>query len=321
MSKRHQTNRVANESKTKRPKPNEGSKPIVSLLRLGRNDVIRSGVDGKDVLRNAYGIVTLPGEDIQYICGTTMYTRRKIMSMSICTPYEYKNYKTYAGDQRGYVDGPLDKALFERPTDIVMDYSRRMLYIADSGNDCIRTIDIDRKLVGTLDIGDIIVYPTGLALDPTNNTLYVGECGDDSCVRVIDLDTNKYSFIDCVIGTHKFISLALDLVNKVLYANVMDAIHVIDITWSPVHTTFLCQRFARVVFGRMTFDPTQNVLYSISECGHIIEKVSNLSGLNLTEMIDQYRRALDQHFCGTLSDIVLDYLYPYPEIKLIRRSY
>lgn len=53
-----------------------------------------------------------------------------------------------AGGEAGYVDGPLAAARFRAPT--AMCRSGRTLYVVDSGNRLIRSVDLDRGVVATV---------------------------------------------------------------------------------------------------------------------------------------------------------------------------
>jgi sugar lactone lactonase YvrE len=106
----------------------------------------------------------------------------------------------------GYADGTLAEACFDWPTDIVFDATDRVLYVADSGNHVIRSIDVDGDVVQTLagtpgvqgyggDGGPanlaILSGPSGLAVYPAPATglvyVYVADT-DNHRVRRIDPD-------------------------------------------------------------------------------------------------------------------------------------
>jgi DNA-binding beta-propeller fold protein YncE len=96
---------------------------------------------------------------------------------------------TLASRTKGYADGPLSTALFNGPGGITSDQTEN-LYVADSNNHRIRKIDTAGNVTtvagpsvpgplqgwadGPLD-GVLFNYPDGIAIDPTDTTLYISE--------------------------------------------------------------------------------------------------------------------------------------------------
>jgi DNA-binding beta-propeller fold protein YncE len=95
----------------------------------------------------------------------------------------------------GHNDGPIGMGLFNNPCGIVED-NQRNIYIADTGNNCIRMITggIVRTIAGSPDrrgfrdgIGSVSLFnrPEGIAFDPNNNIIYVADTGNN-CIRMIN---------------------------------------------------------------------------------------------------------------------------------------
>ncbi|TNJ27987.1 NHL repeat-containing protein [Giardia muris] len=57
---------------------------------------------------------------------------------------------TLAGSVAGHADGVITKALFKRPTTLASACNGRIILVADTGNNCIRCIDIQNRFVTTL---------------------------------------------------------------------------------------------------------------------------------------------------------------------------
>ena len=76
------------------------------------------------------------------------------------SPMEYYNSLVAGGEEAGYRDGSFSLARFNEPQGLAFDDSGEKLYVADSGNHCIRVIDLNRNnevttLTGTDSIGAI----------------------------------------------------------------------------------------------------------------------------------------------------------------------
>jgi len=91
---------------------------------------------------------------------------------------------------------------FESPTALVLDTGKKLLYVADFGNDRIQIIDVDGNCGSTELANDVCFVdefgttgdgdgefdlPSGLALDTNNDILYVADAGNDR-IQIIDVD-------------------------------------------------------------------------------------------------------------------------------------
>ncbi len=92
------------------------------------------------------------------------------------------------GDHAGYADGVGGAALFDQPHQIALSPGGSTLYVADTGNDLIRAVDLNTGAVSTLagqagvaksvdGVGTAAAFcqPWGVALDPTGTNLYVSD--------------------------------------------------------------------------------------------------------------------------------------------------
>jgi len=89
--------------------------------------------------------LALDGDDTLYVADAFNAVIRRIdLSTSEVT--------TVAGrpDERGYVDGPLDGALFGAPFDVEVDATSGQLWVADAENDAIRIVNLDTGRVSTV---------------------------------------------------------------------------------------------------------------------------------------------------------------------------
>jgi DNA-binding beta-propeller fold protein YncE len=94
---------------------------------------------------------------------------------------------------------------FDIPSALTLDMSTNLLYIADKGNDRIQIIDIDGNCSGTEELTDDVCFvdefggsgngegefdePTALALDTSNDLLYIADTGNNR-IQIIDVDGN-----------------------------------------------------------------------------------------------------------------------------------
>ena len=99
---------------------------------------------------------------------------------------------TVAGNgYSGYFDGPASSALFSYPRGIAFNATTGNLYIADSGNNAIRIINLASGNVstfagngysGNLDgpaLQAEFNFPSGIAFDPSNGDFYVADMGNN----------------------------------------------------------------------------------------------------------------------------------------------
>lgn len=101
------------------------------------------------------------------------------------------------GDEPGAADGPLSDARFDSPSALVMDDAAAMIYVADSGNNLVRSVDLERGVVETVAgaagaaghadgsaAAARFRSPMGLALEPRAGVLYVSDLGNRVVRRV-----------------------------------------------------------------------------------------------------------------------------------------
>ena len=101
----------------------------------------------------------------------------------------------------GYMDGSASEALFVNASGLALDRDRGVLYVADSGNDAVRTVYLssgktetlaghESWLMGQID-GAISAAsfhaPSGLAFDHATSVLYVADALNGA-VRAIDIE-------------------------------------------------------------------------------------------------------------------------------------
>ncbi len=125
---------------------------------------------------------------------------------------------TYAGGERGHADGPVATARFDHPRGAAYDATRDILWVADAGNHVIRRIDVAAGQVSTLAgqpqlrgfAGDgrgaaeaYFNYPSALAVDPVDGSLYVADTGNNRVRRIIaDVsgELSSASIVETVLG-------------------------------------------------------------------------------------------------------------------------
>ncbi|MGH9413507.1 MAG: hypothetical protein ACRD0Y_07175, partial [Terriglobales bacterium] len=118
---------------------------------------------------------------------------------------------TVAGPGLGYADGPASSAAFYENAGLAWydANGQNVIYIADSGNNLIRKLDLNAKTVttvaGSRTCGSphyqdgaaaqaCFNHPFGILVSPDGTTLYVAEAGNQD-IRMIDLTTNIVSTI------------------------------------------------------------------------------------------------------------------------------
>ncbi len=105
---------------------------------------------------------------------------------------------TLAGPGYGYVDGPGSSARFRDPRGLALDAAHGLLYIADTGNNLIRKLDLSTDTVSTV-AGSTAAgsadgslsaarfwQPYGIAVSTDGAKLYVADTGNNA-IRLIDL--------------------------------------------------------------------------------------------------------------------------------------
>jgi thiol-disulfide isomerase/thioredoxin len=126
--------------------------------------------------------------------------------------------------ERGYVDGSFKMARFNQPRGLAI--SDKKLFVADTGNHCIRSVDLTKKTVSTLaGVGRqghslSIRRTAGLAalnspwdLQVVDNNLYIAMAGSHQ-IYLVNLKSNEISLFagtgieDCVDGSRQKAALA-----------------------------------------------------------------------------------------------------------------
>jgi DNA-binding beta-propeller fold protein YncE len=138
--------------------------------------------------------------------GTTLYVSDsgKDIIRKIVVPSPVATTERYAGSlsESGLVNGDrLTEALLSQPYQVVIDYQKENMYIADAGNNCIRKIVLSTGVVSTL-AGDGVAglvddragsecrfnRPLGIAIDGAGTFLYVAD-KDNHRIRKVDTST------------------------------------------------------------------------------------------------------------------------------------
>lgn len=100
----------------------------------------------------------------------------------------------------GFVDGIGTMASFQHPEGVAVDSSTGTVFVADTGNNAIRTVALDTGAVGTLaggsgsgsanGIGTLASFrlPRDVAFDPTSGTVFVADTKNDG-IRTVASDT------------------------------------------------------------------------------------------------------------------------------------
>ena len=111
--------------------------------------------------------------------------------------------------RQGYLNGYLRNAIFSSPSGMAADTDRDVLYVADTGNNAVRTVHLTSDNVETLSGGTSSLFmnetyvdgsmniaqflaPTGLAYDRPNSVLYVAD-SLNGAVRAIDVQGRTVS--------------------------------------------------------------------------------------------------------------------------------
>ncbi len=104
---------------------------------------------------------------------------------------------TLAGSTRGYADGPASEARFDTPTGVAV-HDNGTVYVADTGNDCVRAITTDGNVSTLIDGSHGLIRPLGVAL-ASSGELYVTtedgrlfERSPDGTLRIVAGSTDGF---------------------------------------------------------------------------------------------------------------------------------
>ncbi|MGH9476656.1 MAG: hypothetical protein ACRD1C_10015 [Terriglobales bacterium] len=147
------------------------------------------------------GLAFDPSHNILYLTDTGNATIRKLdLSASTVTTI------TGTNAHYGYADGPEASALFNHPFGILISPDGTKLYIADTGNDRIRMIDLTAAMVSTIagngTHGDTdgpamsatFSEPNGLAWDVPGRSLFISDF-ETADIRLLDLATGAVTTV------------------------------------------------------------------------------------------------------------------------------
>ena len=129
---------------------------------------------GVNRLQHALDVQGLPNGDL-YVADTYNSRIKVIRAGDTATNTVYG-----LGGLGGYADGDTAVAEFDEPGGL--SYANGALYVADTNNHVIRTIDLDAGLVDTLEFSN----PEALVIDPEAVTILGGNTADS---KVVQLDT------------------------------------------------------------------------------------------------------------------------------------
>ena len=132
------------------------------------------GALGDNRLQHALDVQGAPSGDL-YIADTYNSRIKVIRAGDTATNTVYG-----LGGLGGYADGDTAVAEFDEPGGL--SYANGALYVADTNNHVIRTIDLDAGLVDTLEFSN----PEALVIDPEAVTILGGNTADS---KVVQLDT------------------------------------------------------------------------------------------------------------------------------------
>lgn len=153
-----------------------------------------------------WGIVFDAEDNVLYVgdcgCPETVHSNDRLRKINVTTG----RVTTLAGSAQGYKDGIGENAKFRHVSGIVMDKVERVLYVADSGNDRIRKVDINTANVITFagsgesgfldDVGlkAMMSNPQQLELDSMKRRLFLSDT-DNHAIRIISLPNGEVTTI------------------------------------------------------------------------------------------------------------------------------
>ncbi|MGH9486045.1 MAG: hypothetical protein ACRD04_00440 [Terriglobales bacterium] len=173
---------------------------------LGYSDGTATNCTGSEKCAAFYheaGLAWLPSQNLLYIADAGNGAIRKLdLSTNTVT--------TVAGtNSAGYVDGPAAQARFNHPFGILVSADGTKLYIADTGNNVIREVDLATGMVNTVagsgglgeadGIGKAATFsePNGLAwdpADPTQQTIFISDY-EGADIRELNLASGQVTTI------------------------------------------------------------------------------------------------------------------------------
>lgn len=146
------------------------------------------------------GLAWVPSQNVIYIAEPGNADIRKL---DLTT----NQVSTVAGDHNhaGFQDGPVATALFNNPFGILASPDGTKLYIADTGNNLIRMIDLTAGTVSTIaghglgsadGVGTAASFaePNGLAWDSTGQNIYISDF-ENAAIRELNLATGQVTTI------------------------------------------------------------------------------------------------------------------------------
>jgi sugar lactone lactonase YvrE len=119
------------------------------------------------------------------VCGDRLYVVDATASAVRCIDPDNGHVSTLVGDglySSGNSDGKGRAARLQYPLDIKSDAAQKMLWLADTYNNRIRRISINTGLVSSIDPGQRLDEPGGLAFD--GHTLYIANTNAHEILRV-----------------------------------------------------------------------------------------------------------------------------------------
>jgi DNA-binding beta-propeller fold protein YncE len=138
-----------------------------------------------------------------------MHTNDRIRAINLLT----LQVTTLAGSKQGYKDGTGTDAQFFHSAGMCVHHRDRQIFIADSGNNCIRRVNINtaevitfvgKRQAGSQDgVGQSagLNNPQGLCLDESRNILYIADT-DNHLIRRVLLSNRQVSTIAGQTGKH-----------------------------------------------------------------------------------------------------------------------
>lgn len=146
------------------------------------------------------GLAWIPSQNVIYVADTGNGAIRKLDLTA-------QTVTTVAGTHAsGYVDGTLAQARFNHPFGILASPDGTKLYVADTGNNAIRLIDLTAGTVATIagngglgfqdGIGAAARFaePNGLAFDATGQNLFISDF-ENQAIRELNLATGQVTTI------------------------------------------------------------------------------------------------------------------------------